>query len=111
MQSSLHPWDEKFHFAALERISGFSRQAPALHWRQMGSAKHREGGRQLLQCQGWLAHRHGSCSMSFFRWCNFMTHLSCTSTMSKACMEVVKSRWPRCATGGPQGGQEPSKVS
>lgn len=41
-----------------------------------------------------------------------MTHLLCTSTMSKGqVVEVVESQWPERATGGPQGGQEPSEVS
>lgn len=43
---------KKLRFAALERISGFPRRAPALHWRQMESAKRGEGGRLLPPCRG-----------------------------------------------------------
>lgn len=60
---------------------------------------------------GWLAHGHRSCSTSFSGQFNFVTGLLCTSMMFKACMEAGESRWPRCAMGSPQGGQEPSEVS
>lgn len=102
---------KKLRFAALERISRFPRRAPASHWGQMESVKHREGGWLHPLCRGWLTHGHVSCSTPFSRQFDFMTHLLFTSTTSKACREVMESQCPRGAVGGPQGGQEPSKVS
>lgn len=58
---------KKLRFAALERISGFPCWVPALHWRQMESAKRGEGGRLLPPCRG-LACSRAQVLLHIFLW-------------------------------------------